>query len=101
VGSLSPQHGASSGCGWWNGLQLWRLAANIFNKQPRTDNKGWSSSLGLGVGLTTLHHKNKLVTKKSNSLGAGQILWINDPSYRIWIRDLKRGMLEVCVEWAP
>jgi hypothetical protein len=44
-----------------NGLQLWRLAANILNKQSRTENKGWSSSLG--VGLTTLHHKNKLVTK--------------------------------------
>jgi hypothetical protein len=34
-----------------------------YNKQPRTDNKVWSSSLGLGVGLTTLHHKNKLVTE--------------------------------------
>jgi hypothetical protein len=44
-GSLSPQHGASSGCGWRNGLQLWRLAANILNKQSRTDNKGWSFSL--------------------------------------------------------
>jgi hypothetical protein len=25
----------------------WRLAANIFNKQPRTNDKGWSSSLGV------------------------------------------------------
>jgi hypothetical protein len=33
------------------------------NKQPLTDNKGWSPAWGLGVGLTTLHHKNKLVTK--------------------------------------
>jgi hypothetical protein len=43
-GSLSPQHGASSGCGWRNSLQLWRAAANILNKQPRTNDKGWSSS---------------------------------------------------------
>jgi hypothetical protein len=63
VVSLSPQHGASSGRGWGNGLQLWRLAANILNKQPRTDNKGGPPVWGLGVGLTTLHHKNKLVTK--------------------------------------
>jgi hypothetical protein len=63
VGTLSPQHGASSGCGWRNGLQLWRSVANILNKKPRTDNKGRSSSLGLGVGLTTLHRKNKLVSK--------------------------------------
>jgi hypothetical protein len=41
-------------------LQIWRLAANILNKQSRTGNKGWSSSLG--VGLTTLHRKKKPVT---------------------------------------
>jgi hypothetical protein len=49
---LSPQHGASNGCGWRNGLQLGRLAANILNKQPRTDNRGWSSSLGVGRGVS-------------------------------------------------
>jgi hypothetical protein len=27
-----------------------RLAANILNKQPRTNDKGWSSSLGVGHG---------------------------------------------------
>jgi hypothetical protein len=27
------------------------LAANILNKQPRTDNKGWSSGLGVGRGV--------------------------------------------------
>jgi hypothetical protein len=31
-------------------LQLWRLAANILNKQPRTNDKGWSSSLRVGRG---------------------------------------------------
>jgi hypothetical protein len=39
-GSLSPQHGTSSGCGWRNSLQLWRVAANISNKQPWTNDKG-------------------------------------------------------------
>jgi hypothetical protein len=33
------------------------IAANILNKQSRTADKGWSSSLGLGVGLTTRHRK--------------------------------------------
>jgi hypothetical protein len=32
-------------------LQVWRVAANILNKQSRTVDKGLSSSLGLGVGL--------------------------------------------------
>jgi hypothetical protein len=32
------------------GLQMWRVAANILNKQSRTVDRGWSSSLGLGGG---------------------------------------------------
>jgi hypothetical protein len=47
-GSLSPRHGASSGCGWRNGLQMWRVSANILNKLSRTADKGWFSSLGVG-----------------------------------------------------
>jgi hypothetical protein len=30
-------------------LQMWRVAADILNKQPT----GWSSSWGVGQGLTT------------------------------------------------
>ena len=29
---------------------IWRVAANIFNKQSWTVDKGWSSSLGVGRG---------------------------------------------------
>jgi hypothetical protein len=39
------------------GLQIWRVASNILNKQSRTADKGWPSSLGLGGGLTTPHLK--------------------------------------------
>jgi hypothetical protein len=61
VGSLSPQHGASSSCERRNGLQLWRL-----NKQPQTNNKGWSSSLGFELGANNPSpYKNKRVTKSS------------------------------------
>jgi hypothetical protein len=60
VGPCPPQHGASSGCGWRNGLQLWRVAANILNKQPWRNDKRWSSSLRVGRGA--FHHKNKFVT---------------------------------------
>jgi hypothetical protein len=31
-------------------LQVWREAANILNKQSRTADKRWSSSLGVGRG---------------------------------------------------
>jgi hypothetical protein len=30
------------------GLQIWKVAANILNKQSRTADKGWSYSLGVG-----------------------------------------------------
>jgi hypothetical protein len=30
---------------------MWRVAANILNKQSRTADKGWSSSLGVGRGV--------------------------------------------------
>jgi hypothetical protein len=46
-----------------DGLQIRRVAANILNKQSRTAGKGFSSSWGLGVGLTTLALKNNIVTK--------------------------------------
>jgi hypothetical protein len=31
-------------------LQVWREAADLLNKQSRTAEKGWSSSLGVGRG---------------------------------------------------
>jgi hypothetical protein len=33
-----------------DGLQIWRLAANILNKKSRTADKGWPSSFGVGGG---------------------------------------------------
>jgi hypothetical protein len=47
-GSLLPRRGASSDYGWRKGLQIWRVAANILNKQSQTADKGWSCSLGVG-----------------------------------------------------
>jgi hypothetical protein len=40
-----------------DGLQIWRVAANILNKQSRTTDKKWSSSLGVGRGATNPHRK--------------------------------------------
>ena len=36
----------------------WTAAANIMNKQVRTADNGWSSSLELGEVLTNPHRKN-------------------------------------------
>jgi hypothetical protein len=46
-----------------DGLQVWRVAANILNMQSRTTDKGRSSSLGVGKGLTTTERRKQAVTK--------------------------------------
>jgi hypothetical protein len=46
-----------------DGLQIWKVAANILNKQSRTADSGWSSSLGLGGGLTTLPRKTQYLLR--------------------------------------
>jgi hypothetical protein len=51
-GMARPQVAVGGNC-----LQIRRVAANISNKQSRTADRGWSSSLGIGLGLTTPHHK--------------------------------------------
>jgi hypothetical protein len=34
-----------------DGLQIWRVATTILNKQSQTADYGWSSSLGWGHGV--------------------------------------------------
>jgi hypothetical protein len=40
------------------GLQIWRVAANILNKQPQTSDRGWSSNVGVGRGPILLTVEN-------------------------------------------
>jgi hypothetical protein len=49
-GSLSPQHGASSGSDEREGLEIWKVVAKILNMRSRTT-KGWSSRWGLDEEL--------------------------------------------------
>jgi hypothetical protein len=98
-GSLSPQHGASSGCGWRNGLQLWRVSANILNKKLQTNNKRWSSSWGVEREAdNTSPKENKFVTKNetepqtwSDSLDKRSKQWNMDMRFGLWnVRNLYR-----------
>jgi hypothetical protein len=61
-----------------DGLQIWRVAANILNKQSRTADKGWSSSLGVGCGEKTPRLKKKFSLRNfTKGLVLGRILWVN------------------------
>jgi hypothetical protein len=57
-GFLSPQHSASSGCSWRNGLQIWRVAANILNKQSRWATRGGPPFWGFDEMLKNPRLKN-------------------------------------------
>jgi hypothetical protein len=58
-----------------DGLQLWRIAANILNKQPRINDKGWSSSLRVGRGANNPSpQKTNSLRKATQSLRPGRIL---------------------------
>jgi hypothetical protein len=65
------------------GLQIWRVAANILNKQSRTADKGWPSSLGVWRALTTPHRKKNTLRNVTKGLGIGRKLW-NDLSHGKW-----------------
>jgi hypothetical protein len=47
-----------------DGLLLWRVAANILNKQSRTAENWWSSSFRVGRGINNYSTKGKLVVTK-------------------------------------
>jgi len=56
-------------------LPLWRVAANILNKQSRTADKGWSSSLEVGRGANNFSplKRTLLWNIHRQSLGPGLI----------------------------
>jgi hypothetical protein len=67
------------------------------NKQSRTADKGWPSSLGVGRWLTIPHRKKrKKLRNVTKVLGIGWILW-NDLRHGKWIWDLERGMLRASI----
>jgi hypothetical protein len=41
-----------------DGLQIWRVAANILNKQSRIAERGVPPAWVFGIGLTTPYRKN-------------------------------------------
>jgi hypothetical protein len=77
-----------------HGLQIWRVAANILNKQSRTANRGWPPSLEVGRGANNPHRKTLCLLQSTyKGLRNGQILW-HDPSPG---KDLAYGMSGACI----
>jgi hypothetical protein len=59
-----------------NGLQIWRVAANILSKQWRTADKGWHSSLEVRRGANNSSSlKISLLQNVTKGLGLGRNIW--------------------------
>jgi hypothetical protein len=69
-------------------LQMWRVVANILNEQPQTADKGWSSCLVLGEGLTTPHRKEptyyEMLHGVSNLDGFFATTLAMENGYEVW-----------------
>jgi hypothetical protein len=75
------------------GLQVWRVAANILNKQSRTADSGWSSSPGVGRGANNPSRKTHYLLRiTTHRLRTGRISWHNLSNGK-WTWDLVHGML--------
>jgi hypothetical protein len=61
-GSLSPQHGVSSGCSWRNSLQLQIYWIRSHGQTISGGPPAWR----FGMGLTTLHRKKYICYEKCN-----------------------------------
>jgi hypothetical protein len=75
-------------------LQLWRLAANILNKQPRTNARGSPPAWGLRVRLTTPHRKKQIcyeMLQKASDLDGffGSTTQVKEYGHEIWNMEYK------------
>jgi hypothetical protein len=95
VGPLSLQYGASFRCRWRCPPDMEGNCKYIISSHGQPT-RGGPPPWGLGVTLTTPHHK-KLAHYERSQLGPGWIPWINDISERKLIWDLVLGMWEVCI----
>jgi hypothetical protein len=85
LGSLSPQHGVFSGFRWRNGLQVWRLLANMLNKLLWRADKGWPPSLGFWRSAKNSSPlKLTVVRNILYCLRHGLLLWYNTSSEVGW-----------------
>jgi hypothetical protein len=77
---------------------MWRVTANILNKQSRTVKKRWSSSLGVGQGAKNSFLLKRILLRNIHrqSLGPGLILWYElSKERRTWV--LVLGVLGDCI----
>jgi hypothetical protein len=75
-------------------FQIWKVAANIQNKQSRTADKGWSSSLGVGC-RTNNSSQQKIILLWNITKGLGLGTHSLDKWSKLMKLDMRFGMRNV------
>jgi hypothetical protein len=81
-----------------DGLQIWRVAANMLNKQSRTADSGWSSSLGVGRGANSPPPQNSIFVTNHYAQPRNTTDYLAQPKHRKMDIDLGEIGLG-CVDW--
>ena len=76
---------------------MWWVSANTMNKQWRTVDKGWPSSLGVDEVLKSLHRKKNHVARRSKSKPRTWTDTLVQPKQRKSDRRFGSGMLGACI----
>jgi hypothetical protein len=75
VGAFSPRMARHQVADGEDGLQIWKGAANIFNKQSQATDKGWYSNFSVErVAKRNSPLKIRLLRNVRKDLGFGRIL---------------------------
>ena len=70
------------------GLQIWKVTANIMSRQLKTADKRWPLAWGLGELLTTPHRKNLTLvtnhTERTEKAGCCECVNVPVVSIKCW-----------------
>jgi hypothetical protein len=74
-----------------DGLQVWRVAVNMLNKQLRTADSGWSSSLGVGWWANNPSPWNSIFVTKHYAQPRNRTDYLAQPKHRNFCISSKSG----------
>jgi hypothetical protein len=84
-----------------DGLQLWNVASNILNKQPRTADNGWFSSRVLGSEWNSFHRKCYEMSQRASDylIGFGRMGWIRLAQERDQWMAVAKKVMNQCTKY--
>jgi len=80
--------------------RIWRVAANILNKQLRTTDKGWSSIFSVGRGANNSLIPISLLNVHTENLGPGLKIWYEHSNGKVaWDFIRNKSNIGTVMKW--